>query len=114
MPGIKIMIRASDRYKDDINQQIQVKLRNKKLASKEKLAIEIRKQIPVFLELINHKRDIKNESKVKDDQIVASAFLDIGEYKNVEIVYATELYLKVLKRLVEESRNKIKELTSWG
>ena len=102
------MIRASDRYKDDINQQIQVELRNKKLA------IEIRKQIPVFLELINHKRDIKNEPKVKDDQIVASAFLDIGEYKNVEIVYATELYLKVLKRLVEESRNKIKELTSWG
>ena len=111
LPEIKIMIRASERYKDDINQQIQVNLSQEKLRSKDELQIDIKRQLPIFLEIINHKRKEKNEPRVEEDQIVASTFLDIENHKDIEIVYASEVYIPVLKRLVDESRKKIKELT---
>jgi len=113
LPKIKIMIRASDRYKDDIYQQIKVNLSREKLRSKEELDIEIKRQLPIFLEIINHKRDKNNEPKVGENQVIASTFLDVEEYENIEIVYAAEIYIPVMRRLVEESRKKIKELTTW-
>jgi hypothetical protein len=111
LPKIKIMIRASDRYEDDINQQIKVNLSNEKLCSKEELEIEVKRQLPIFLETINRKRSENNEPKVRENQVIASAFLEIEEYKDIEIVYAAEIYIPVIKRLVEESKKKIKELT---
>jgi len=114
LPKIKIMIRASDRYKDDINQQIKINLHDEKLRSKEELEIEIKRQLPMFLEIINHKRSENDEPKVGENQVMASAFLDIDEHKDIEIVYAAEIYIPVIKRLVDESRNKIKELTTWN
>ncbi len=113
LPKIKIMIRASDRYKDDIYQQIKVNLSNEKLRSKEELDIEIKRQLPIFLEIINHKRDKNNEPKVGENQVIASTFLDFEECENIEIAYAAEIYIPVMRRLVEESRKKIKELTTW-
>ncbi len=111
LPKIKIMIRTSDRYKDDVYQQIKVNLSHEKLRSKEELEIEIKRQLPIFLEIINHKRNKNNEPKVRENQVIASTFLDTEESKNIEIVYAAEIYIPVMKRLVEESRKKIKELT---
>lgn len=111
LPDVKIMIRASDRYKDDINQEIIVPLNNKKLRSKEELDIEIKRQSLVFLEIINHKRQKENEPKVGASQIIASAFLDVANHKDIEIVYTSEIYIPVIKRLVDESREKIKILT---
>jgi len=113
LPKIKIMIRASDRYKDDIYQQIKVNLSHEKLRSKEELDIEIKRQLPIFLEIINQKRDKNNEPKVGKNQVIASTFVDIEECENIEIVYAAEIYIPVMIRLVEESRKKIKELTTW-
>ena len=113
LPKIKIMIRASDRYKDDIYQQIKVNLSHEKLRSKEELEIEIKRQLPIFLEIINYKRKENNKPKVKENQIIASTFLDSDEHKDIEITYAAEIYIAVMKRLVEESRKKIKELTTW-
>ena len=110
LPNVKIMIRASDRYKDDINQEIQVPLSNKKLRSKDELDIEIKRQLPVFLEIINHKRREKNEPKVENNQVIASTFVDIENHKDIEIVYTSEIYIPVIKRLVEEARAKIKDL----
>ncbi len=110
LPDVKIMIRASDRYKDDINQEIQVPLSNKKLRSKNELDIEIKRQLPGFLEIINHKRRDRNEPKVANNQIIASTFLDIENHKDIEIVYTSEIYIPVIKRLVEEARTKIKDL----
>ncbi|MDH5569095.1 MAG: hypothetical protein OEX98_04825, partial [Nitrosopumilus sp.] len=81
--------------------------------SKEELDIEIKRQLPIFLEIINHKRTKKNEPKVDENQINASAFLDIEEHTDMEIVYASEIYIPVMKRLVDESREKIKEFTTW-
>jgi hypothetical protein len=114
IPKIKIMIRAVDRYKEDINQQIKINLSSEKLRSKEELGIEIKRQLPIFLEIINHKREIANEPKVEESQVVASAFLDIEDHKDIEIAYVSEIYIPVMKRMVEESRNKIKELTTWS
>ena len=113
IPEIKIMIRASNRYKDDINQQISINLNNGKISSKEELIIEIKRQLPIFLEIMNQKRKRKNEPKVVEQQAVAAAFLDIKNHKHVEIVHISEIYIPVIKRLVEDSREKIKELTTW-
>jgi len=104
---------ASSRYKDDTCQQIKVNLSHEKLCSKEELEIEIKRQLPIFLEIINNKRNKNNEPKVRKNQVIASTFLDIEEYKDIEIVYAAEIYIQVMKRLVDESRKKIKELTMW-
>jgi len=113
IPEIKIMIRPTDRYKDDISQQIKINLSNEKLRSKEELDVEIKRQLPIFLELINHKRKRKNEPKVSGNQVMASTFLDIEDHKDVEIAYISEIYILVIKRLIEDSRNKIKELATW-
>lgn len=110
LPDIKIMIRALDRYKDDINQEIKINLSNQKLRSKDELEIEIKRQVPIFLELINHKRHKKNEPKIEENQVIASAFTDIENHVDIEVAYAAEIYIPVVKRLVEESRKKIKEL----
>ena len=114
LPEIKIMIRAQDRYENDINQQITVGLSNEKLRSKKELQIEINRQLPVFLEVINHKRTENNEPSVNENQVTASAFIDVEDIFEIEIAYAAEIYIPVLIRLVEESRKKIKELTSWN
>jgi len=113
LPEIKVMIRASKRYKDDISQQIKVSLSQEKIRSKEELEIEIKRQTPLFLDIINHKRLEKNEPKVEENQIVAATFLDVENHENIEIAYTAEIYIPVMKRLVEESRKKIKELTQW-
>ena len=72
------------------------------------------KQLLGFLEIINYKRKRNDEPKVGEKHVIASAFLDIEEYEDIEIVYAAEIYIPVMKRLVEESRRKIKELTTWN
>jgi hypothetical protein len=86
-------------------------LNHGKLRSKEELDIEIKRQLPIFLEIINHKRNIKNEPKVRQNQIVATACIDIEDYKDIEIMYASKIYMPVMKRLIDESRKRIKELT---
>ena len=111
IPEIKIMIRTTDRYKDDICQQIKINLSNDKLRSKAELNIEIKRQLPIFLEITNHKRKLKKEPKIDDNQVIATAFLDIEDHKDVEIVYTSEIYIQVMKRLIKNSRIKIKELT---
>ena len=113
LPQIKIMIRAADRYKNDFNQEIKINLTNGKIASREELDIEIKRQTPRFLEIINAKRKKENEPKIKGGKIVPSAFLNIEESDEMEIMYASQIYMSVIRRLIEESRDKIKELSSW-
>ena len=113
LPQIKIMIRATDRYKNDFNQEIKINLRNGKIISKEQLDIEIKRQTPIFLETINAKRNEKDEPKVTNKKIISSAFVNLEKDKDVEIMYLCQIYTHVIKRLIDESRDKIKELTSW-
>ena len=113
LPEIKIMIRATERYKNDFNQEIKIDLKNGKIISKEKLNIEIKRQTPIFLETINAKRNEKNEPKVTNKKIIASAFVNIEKDYDVEIMYLCQIYTPVIRRLIDESREKIKELTSW-
>ena len=110
---IKIMIRASDRYKEDVHLEINPSLNQGKLRSKEELKIQTRRQIPLFLQRINHKRSQNHEPIVRENQITVSAFTEINGYKDVEIVHTAEIYIQVMRRLKEESINKIKELTTW-
>ena len=113
LPKIKIMIRATERYKNDFNQEIKIDLRNGKIISKEQLDIEIKIQTPIFLETINTKRNEKNEPKVTNKQIISSAFVNLEKDNDVEIMYLCQIYTPVIRRLIDESRDKIKELTSW-
>lgn len=113
LPKIKIMIRAKERFQNDINQEIKVNLTNGRLRSKEELDIEIKRNMPIFLEVINHKRSSNNEPKINQKQITTSTFMQNNENENFEIVYASEIYIPVLKRILKESREKIKENTVW-
>jgi len=113
LPKIKIMIRAIERYKNDFNQEIKIDLRNGKIISKEQLDIEIKRQTPIFLETINAKRKEKDEPKVTNKKIISSAFVNLEKDKDIEIMYLCQIYTPVIKRLIDESRDKIKELTSW-
>ena len=108
---IKIMIKAKQRFLDDIFQEIKIILRNGKLISKDELRLEISKQSPRFLEIINVKRKENREPIVKKNQIIANTFVEI-EGKNFEIIYYSEMYLKTITKIVQDSRNKIKELKS--
>ena len=108
---IKIMIRSKQRFLNDIFQEIKIILRNGKLISKEELRLEISKQSPKFLESINIKRKENREPMVKTNQIIASTFVEIEE-KDFEIIYFSEMYLKTITKIVEDSRKKIKELKS--
>ncbi len=112
LPEITIKIRANPRYKDDDVQTIQVGLTKGKIRSKEELKIEIKRQMPVFLEIVNQKRNSKNEPKVSENQIIASAYLEMKNHE-FEISYACEIYFPVMKRFLDESRNEIKRLTRW-
>ncbi len=112
LPKITIKIRANPRYKDDVFQEIQVGLTKGKIRSKEELQIEITRQKPVFLEIINLKRKNKNEPKVSKNQIIASAYLEMKNHEDIEISHACEIYLPVMKRFLDESRNAIKRLTT--
>ena len=112
LPKFTIKILVDQRYKDDVVQSIQVALTKGKIRSKEELKIEIKRQMPGFLEKINQKRKSKNEPKVAKNQIIASSFLEI-ENNEVEISYVCEVYLPVMKRFLEKSRNEIKRLTRW-
>ena len=111
LPKVITMIRAREIYKDDIYQEIKIKLKNEKLFSKEFVDIELRRQVPMFLERINHKRKKNNEPKVRQNQVIVSTFIKINENKTIEVVYSTEIYLNLLNRFAAESRNKIKELS---
>ena len=109
MPRIKIMIKAKQRFLNDIFQEIKVGQSNGKLISKDDLKLEIKKQIPGFLERLNTKRKENREPIAKKNQIVANTFLEF-EGKDFEIIYLSEIYLQTIKRIVNDSRNKIKEL----
>jgi hypothetical protein len=111
LPEISIKIRANQRYKADVFQTIQVGFTKGKLKSKEELQIEVKRQKPLFLEIINQKRKKKNEPKVSENQIIASAYLEMKNLEDIEISHACEIYLPVMKRFLDESRNEIKRLT---
>lgn len=112
LPEIKIMIRAKDRYKNDMFHAVPVRLSGGRLSSKEELQIEVNRHIPVFLEVINHKRTENGEPTVSRDDVVASSFFE--SFESFEISYAAEVYIQVVRRIVADSREKIRELTAWG
>jgi hypothetical protein len=113
LPEIKIMIRAIERYKNDFNQEIKIDLKNGKIISKEQLDIEIKRQIPIFLKIINQKRNKMDEPKVSKKKIISSAFVTLEKNQNIEVLDLCQIYTPVIIRLVDESINKIKELTNW-
>ena len=107
LPKITTKILANQKYNNDIIQQIQPDLINGKLRSKESLEIEIKRNTPIFLKLINQKRKNNNEPKISENDVIVSSFLELQNYEQIEIPYACEIYLHVLKRIVKESRKKI-------
>jgi len=113
LPKITIKILSIQRYEGDIIQEIHVELTNGKIRSKEYLQMEIKRQIPMFLELINQKRKRYDEPKVHENQVIASSFLELENFEDVEIPYACEIYLPVVVRILEESKKEIKRLTTY-
>ena len=113
LPEIKIKVRAMNRYKNDFNQEIKIDLKNGKIMSKDQVDTEIKRQTEVFLKVINAKRKEREEPKVSEREITASAYVNLEKEQNIEIMYLCQIYTPVIRRLIDESRNKIKELTNW-
>jgi hypothetical protein len=111
IPKITIKLLSEQRYEQDPVQEVKAELKGEKLRSKEALGLQIKRQTPLFLELINKKRKERKEPKMYESQIIASAFLDLENYEDVEISYACEIYIPVLSRLLENSMLKIQQLT---
>lgn len=109
LPGIRVMLRARDRYKDDVFQEIRAGLSGGALRSREELQVEAGRQAPVFLEVINSKRTENGEPAVSRDGVVASAFFE--GFDGFEIGYAAEVYVRVVRRIADDSRKRIRELT---
>ena len=114
LPRIIIKIQPNQTYPNDTYQSIHVGLTKGKIRSKEELEIEIKRQVPMFLEIINQKRKDRNEPRVDENQIIASTFLELKNYENFEILQACDIYLPVLRRFLYEFRNEIKKLTQWS
>jgi len=113
LPKTTIKLIPNKVYKDDIPQEIKVDLTKEKLRSKESLLIEIKRQVPMYLEIINQKRRNNDEPKIPENQIIASTFLELQNYENMEIPYCCKVYLPVMNRFLEESRKEIRRLTVW-
>jgi hypothetical protein len=111
-PKISIKMLAEDRYTGDFVQAIKVRLKNEKLISNEELKIEIKKHLAIFLEIINKKRKNCNEPKVAESQVIASTFLEMEGFEEMEIPYACQVYIPVMKRILGESRKKVRSLTN--
>ena len=113
LPKIKVMIRAKERYSKDINQEILIDLVNGKLRSREELEIEIKRQMPIFLEIINKKRSSCSEPKINQKQVTVSTFMQIKEIEEFDIMNACEIYISVLKRILIETREEINKKTEF-
>ena len=112
IPKILIKILADQRYKDDPVQRVIVGLKEGKLKSKDELKIEVKRQTPIFLEIINQKRESMGEPKVNESQVISSTFLELKNLEDVEIPQACEIYISVMIRFLEDSRRKIKKLAT--
>jgi hypothetical protein len=110
-PKILVKMTAKQGYKGDHFQEIKVNLSNGKLIVKE-LEIQIKRQIPVFLEIINQKRKDHDEPKVYENQVIASAFVDMRDFEDIEVLQACTVYLSVMQRFWDDSREEINRLTS--
>ena len=64
------------------------------------------------MKIINIKRNEKEEPKVTKEKITSSAFVNLEKDQNIEIMYLCQIYMPVIRRLIDESRDKIKELTN--
>ena len=112
IPKIFQKLSTVDSYKDDFSYPIKVRLSGRKLISKEELQVEIKRQLPVFLEIINQKRKNHNQPIVVENQVMVSSFLEINSH-HVNILEVCEVYIPVMKRILDESRKEIRKLTSF-
>jgi hypothetical protein len=110
LPKIVVKILAKERYENDIFQEIIVSSDKGKLRPEE-LEIEIKRHIPLFLQLLNQKRKSNDEPKVSEKNVIASTFLQIANFETMEIPYSCRIYVPVLKRIVKDSRYQIKQLS---
>lgn len=108
LPDAKIMLRAEDRHTHDIHLDLPSMPRNGKIP-REQLQVEINRQAPTFLMLINRKRSANGEPAVPRHGIVASAFFE--GFEDFEISHASEVYVPVMRRIISDARERIKELT---
>ena len=85
MPGIKIMIRAKERHKGDPIYEINTRglLSGGKLLSRQELEMRVKRRMPAFLEIINHKRSQNGEPAVKTGDVMPSAFAEITRHDDI-------------------------------
>ena len=137
-PKVKIMLRSTHRYKDDPTYDLDMPgllTSDGKMRSKDALLVQLNRHLPIFLDVINHKRQAKDEPRVSAKQVVPSTFAVIDTFAaanvmrhhtgnnparsllsptprilHMEIGHAAELYTHVIQRMHYESATYIKNL----
>lgn len=108
IPNTKILLTSKNIYPKDPTQELMIGLKDGKIRSKLDLDFEFKKQLPLFLQLLNIKRKNYSEPKVNKNEVILRVFLD--GFEEIEIGYAVEVYHSLLRKFVENSRKKIHEL----
>ena len=95
---------------ENIKQKNKSEIKNKKIIKKEQIEIKMKRQTTIYIEIINKKRNENEEPKVTKKKITSSAFLTLEDEQKIEIMYLCQTYTPVIRRLLDESRDKIKEI----
>lgn len=111
-PPIRMMLMAGRRYRDDPFLEIRPKLSGGRIASAAGLEDEIALHSHAFLHLVNRKRDRRGEPKVGPRGVRCAAFADVGGSGDVEVSYASHLYVPVLRRIAEAATARMAGLVS--
>jgi hypothetical protein len=71
---LKIMLRAKERYENDVPYVMPMRLSNKKIPSRGELLVEIQKHTSIFLDLMNSKRRNNDEPQIGPKDVIASSY----------------------------------------
>lgn len=109
LPKVEARIKAINAYKGDMTHAIPDKLMREDMGSDEVFKKHMWTHIEIFLDRINNKRAANGEPKVPDNGMAIATYFK--NFDNFEIKYAADIYIQVIRRIVTDSRNKIREST---
>lgn len=111
IPSSKIFLKPKEPIDEDVVYPLNILMKNGKILSKDELEISKKHNLNLFTKIINERRKLNSNEKISEKEVEVSALIDFdGEY--FEILECCKIYLNILKEIVDEARNRIKQLTS--
>lgn len=110
IPSSDIFLKPRDMTTGDICYPLNTKLRDGRIIDKEELRKSIEYNIPLFVQIINEKRKLNSNPRILKNNVCVCALIDFdGRY--FEVIECCKIYLTILDEIIDEAREKIRELT---